>query len=96
MKKTPDERLREFASTVSEPPTSILATAHAPQPELLTYEEAAAYLRRPLATLRSMVHRKQVPYIRIGKRTVLFRREALAAWLAAGEHRPHDQEGRSG
>lgn len=31
MKKTPAERLREFASTVIAPPTSLLATAHVPR-----------------------------------------------------------------
>lgn len=63
--------------------------------ELLTYEEASKYLRMPTATLRSMVHRKTVPHIRIGPRSVRFRREALTAWLTAGETPAHDQAGRS-
>lgn len=52
---------------------------------LLTYEQAAAYLSTPINTLRSMVHRKTVPHIRMGPRSVRFRRETLDRWLAERE-----------
>lgn len=62
-------------------------------PDLLTYEEAATYLRVKVQTLRCWVCRHQIPYIRITGRLVRFRRAALAEWLAAKEHPAHDQAG---
>ena len=55
-------------------------------PDHLTYAEVAALLRRPLATLYAMVHRGQIPYVRIGPRTVLFRRADIERLLAEGYH----------
>lgn len=60
---------------------------------LLTYAAAARYLSTPVPTLRSMVHRKQIPCIRLGPRSVRFRRETLDAWLAKREHPANDQAG---
>jgi excisionase family DNA binding protein len=65
------------------------------EPDLLTYDEAAAFLKTKIGTLRQMVHYGRIPYIRFGPRSVRFRREALAGWLAAREHPAHDQAGRS-
>lgn len=50
-------------------------------PGRLRYDGAAAFLNIPVATLRSMVHRKQIPHIRIGGRLVLFDRTDLERWL---------------
>ena len=47
----------------------------------LNYEQAAAYLGIKLATLRSMVCRKQVPHMRLTARLVVFDRAQLDAWL---------------
>ncbi len=53
-----------------------------PTPEILTYQEASAYLRIPVNTLYWMVHENRIPHIRIGARSVRFRRSELDAWLA--------------
>lgn len=49
----------------------------------LGYSEAAQYLGIKVATLRSLVCRKQVPHVRITARLVVFDRDQLDAWLAA-------------
>jgi excisionase family DNA binding protein len=51
--------------------------------DLITYEEAARYLSLPVGSLYSLVHRGEVPHIRMGRRTVRFSRRALASWVAA-------------
>ena len=45
------------------------------------YKEAAERIGVPAGTLRSMVHRKQVPHIRLSDRRVLFDVAELDAWL---------------
>lgn len=47
----------------------------------LNYKHAAAYLDMPEGTLRSLVYRKKIPYIRIGPRTVRLDIQELAKWL---------------
>ena len=50
-------------------------------PHLLTLPEAAAYLRTPIATLRSWRHLGAGPLgFRLGRR-VMFRRDDLDRWL---------------
>lgn len=65
------------------------------EPELLTYDEAAAFLKTKIGTLRQMVHYGRIPHIRIGPRSVRFSRDDLAGWLAARKHPAHDKVGRS-
>lgn len=48
----------------------------------LSYEEAAAYLAIKIATLRSLVCRRQIPHVRLTPRLVVFDREQLDAWIA--------------
>jgi excisionase family DNA binding protein len=48
----------------------------------LRYLEAAAYLAIPDGTLRSMVSRCLIPFVRLSPRVVVFEREALDQWLA--------------
>ena len=48
----------------------------------VNYATAAKYLGIPEGTLRSMVCRKQVPYIRLSPRIVVFSVATLDAWLA--------------
>lgn len=47
------------------------------------YADAAAHLGIKLATLRSMVHRRQVPHIRLGPQLVVFDVADLDEWMAA-------------
>lgn len=49
--------------------------------ELLTYEQAAAVLGVPKATLIYWTFKKRVPHYRLGARTVRFRRADLEDWL---------------
>lgn len=48
----------------------------------INYSAAADYLGVKVQTLRTMVHRKQVPHVRLGGRLVVFDTEQLDAWLA--------------
>jgi excisionase family DNA binding protein len=54
-----------------------------PAPAFWRYREAAAWLGLPMATLRTLVARGQVPHRRISERIVLFAPEELRAWMAA-------------
>ncbi len=54
----------------------------------LNYAKAAEYLNLPIGTLRSMVHYRTIPHIRISKRTVTFEVTDLDAWLAARKVAP--------
>lgn len=49
----------------------------------INYAEAAAYLGVKVPTLRSMVHRKQVPHIRLSGKLVVFDLETLDQWLSS-------------
>jgi len=51
------------------------------EPELMSYEEAAAYLGLLKGTLYALVHKRQVPHVRLGPRFVRFRRSDLDRWL---------------
>lgn len=54
-------------------------------PDLLTTRELAAYLRKPVATVRGWRYRKVGPTgFRLG-RDVVYRRTAVEAWIAAQE-----------
>ncbi|QXE36944.1 helix-turn-helix domain-containing protein [Streptomyces sp. GMY02] len=54
-------------------------------PDLLTTSEVAAYLRKPVATVRGWRYRKVGPIgFRLG-RDVVYRRTAVDAWLAERE-----------
>lgn len=51
---------------------------------LITYEAVSAWTGIKLATLYSLVRRKQIPHIRLGKRLVRFDPDLLGQWLAEG------------
>jgi predicted DNA-binding transcriptional regulator AlpA len=54
-------------------------------PDLLTTKELAAYLRKPIATIRGWRYRKVGPAgFRLG-RDVVYHRSAVDAWLAQRE-----------
>ena len=48
--------------------------------EILTIEELADLLKVSTRTIRRIVKRRELPYIRIG-RQLRFRRESIDAWL---------------
>jgi excisionase family DNA binding protein len=55
------------------------------QDEILTRGEAADLLKLPRRTLDYLVGTGQIPYARIGKRSVRFTRSRLLEWLAERE-----------
>lgn len=57
---------------------------------LMTYKEAAAFLRMPVGTLSSLVCRRRIPHVRLGPRTVRFERHVLETWMEA--HRVDSEE----
>jgi len=50
---------------------------------LLTYQELTLLLRVPVATIQSWVHRRSIPFIRLGRRTVRFDSDVVEAWMRA-------------
>lgn len=54
----------------------------------LTYAGAAAYLSVPVGTLRALVHRRAIPHVRIGPRSVTFDRAELDQWVDDRRVRP--------
>lgn len=59
-------------------------TAHRdPEDELLTIEEAAAYLRVPVNTLRAWRYEEKGPLSATFFRRVMYRRRDLDAWVNA-------------
>jgi excisionase family DNA binding protein len=49
--------------------------------QMLTYIEAAEFTGIAVTTLYTMVCRKQIPHVRLGKRLVRFPRAELDAWM---------------
>ena len=49
--------------------------------EVMTPDEVAEFLRVSRRTINSLVAAKAIPFVRIGKRVVRFKRQAVAIWL---------------
>ena len=49
--------------------------------KLLTYAELATFLSMPVGTVYYLVHRRQIPFVRLGRRLVRFRRSQIEQWL---------------
>lgn len=49
--------------------------------DLLTYAQLGEVIGFPLGTLYSMVKKKQIPHVRLGRRLVRFRRNEIERWL---------------
>jgi excisionase family DNA binding protein len=58
-----------------------MSDSHAAQQGLLDYGGAAALLGLKTVTLYSMVSRREVPHIRLGRRLVRFDPVELRTWL---------------
>jgi len=48
---------------------------------LLNVDELAAYLGVSHQSLRHMVHRRQIPFIRLGERRIRFDLDEIRTWL---------------
>ncbi len=64
-------------------PVSVLTDQR--EDRLLTVDDAAALLQVSADLVRRWVQADQVPFIRLGHRTIRFRRSSLEAWLADRE-----------
>ena len=53
--------------------------------DLLTIDQVAALLGVAKATIYSWTHQGWIPHVKVGRRLVRFRREAIEAWLKAQE-----------
>ena len=49
--------------------------------EIMTPNEVAAFLRVSRRKINHLVATKAIPFVRIGKRVVRFRRQAVMKWL---------------
>lgn len=49
---------------------------------LMKAPEAAAYIGETESQLRTMVQRRQIPFVRTGKRSIRFDRRQLDRWIA--------------
>jgi len=82
----------ERDSTVKEPPAKQEPPAREPAPhskKLLTISEAAEFLRLSKATLYRKTMTREIPYFKLGTRT-MFSEDRLSAWVKAREHTPDD------
>lgn len=52
---------------------------------LWDYDQVAAYLGASRASVRNRVYRGQIPFVRVGARTVRFDPVRIAGWLAGRE-----------
>jgi len=57
---------------------------HSAKSEILTISEAAEFLRISIPALRAKIHRKQLPYIKSGRR-IFFLKSSLLDWLKSQE-----------
>jgi excisionase family DNA binding protein len=68
-----------------------MSAVNSNQPRRVNYVDAAAFLGIKVTTLRSMVHRKQVPHIRLGPQLVVFDLDVLSEWLRGCSVEPTSQ-----
>ena len=54
---------------------------------LMTVEEVATLLHKQPQTIRNMVARRKIPFLKLGRKS-MFRREALEAWIKQKEFNP--------
>ena len=56
---------------------------------IIRREQAAKILQLPMGTLNYLVSTGQIPYFRIGKRSVRFSEKKLEQWLTENENREY-------
>lgn len=96
---TTADELRALVGEIVEPLRAELASVREKtqptEPERLTPEQAARFLTdqgypTTRATIYDLVYRRAIPYAKVGRRVVLFRRELLE-WLESRTNRPEDR-----
>jgi len=73
-----------------EPPTRSDENRSSIKDRLLTYDEVSEEFSVPKGTLFWWVARRAIPHVRLGPRSVRFRRPDLEQWLQARVVRPLD------
>lgn len=58
----------------------------------LSYQEASNFLGIGLNTLYGLVHKRSIPFIRIGPRFVRFSKPDLQQWLSEKRFYPYNKE----
>jgi len=58
---------------------------------LLTYDEVSSQYKIPKGTLYWWVRRRSIPFVRLGPRSVRFRRRDLEKWIESRVVRPQDR-----
>lgn len=53
--------------------------------EFMRYQELSTLLSLPIGTLYGMVSRKKIPFYRVSRRMVLFKKEEIFQWLKKNE-----------
>jgi excisionase family DNA binding protein len=53
--------------------------------EVLTVKEACSFLKLPASTMNYLIATQQIPYSRLGQRSVRFSRGRLLQWMAERE-----------
>jgi excisionase family DNA binding protein len=51
------------------------------KPDIMTPDEVAEFLRVSRRTINNLVATEAIPFVRIGRRVVRFKRQALTKWL---------------
>ena len=51
------------------------------KPQMITYQELSDLIQVPIGTLYCMVHKKEIPHLRLGERTVRFLRKDIDKWI---------------
>ena len=59
--------------------------------QLLTYAQASRLLNVKVNTLYAWVARKVIPFVRLSRRVVRFRRDEIESWMAERSVRPVSQ-----
>lgn len=50
-------------------------------PEFLNVDEVSAWLRMKRSTIYKLVHKKQIPFVKVNGKKLLFERQAIVEWL---------------
>jgi excisionase family DNA binding protein len=62
--------------------------------DILTRKDAAELLKMPLATINYLVVTGQIPYSRIGKRSIRFDKARIEEWFKERECVPYHRSGK--
>lgn len=82
------EKLRAIRPMAHDADPKIFENSGANDLGLMTIEELAAALFKEPGTIRNWIARREVPFVRVGRRT-MFLRASIREWLQQLETKPH-------